>query len=78
MRILMLSWEYPPHIIGGLGRHVTDLTDALAQIGVEVHILTPHLKESSRYECVLRRAFISIVSPSRQSPIVCFFRSPRN
>ena len=50
MRILMLSWEYPPHIIGGLGRHVTDLTDALAQIGVEVHIITPQLKEGSRYE----------------------------
>jgi glycogen(starch) synthase len=50
MRILMLSWEYPPHIIGGLGRHVTDLSDALAQIGVEVHIITPQLKEGSRYE----------------------------
>ncbi|MGQ9548646.1 MAG: glycosyltransferase family 4 protein [Roseiflexus sp.] len=50
MRILMLSWEYPPHIIGGLGRHVTDLTEALAQIGVEVHIITPQLKEGSRYE----------------------------
>jgi glycosyltransferase involved in cell wall biosynthesis len=50
MRILMLSWEYPPHIIGGLGRHVTDLTDALAQIGIEVHIITPQLKEGSRYE----------------------------
>ncbi len=50
MRILMLSWEYPPHIIGGLGRHVTDLTDALAQIGVEVHIITPQLREGSRYE----------------------------
>jgi glycosyltransferase involved in cell wall biosynthesis len=51
MRILMLSWEYPPHLIGGLGRHVTDLTDALARIGAEVHIITPHLNGGDRYEC---------------------------
>ncbi len=50
MRILMLSWEYPPHLIGGLGRHVTDLTDALAQIGVEVHVVTPNLHHGDRYE----------------------------
>lgn len=46
----MLSWEYPPHLIGGLGRHVTDLTDALAQIGVEVHVVTPNLHHGDRYE----------------------------
>lgn len=50
MRILMLSWEYPPHLIGGLGRHVTDLTDALAQIGVEVHVVTPNLHHADSYE----------------------------
>lgn len=50
MRILMLSWEYPPHLIGGLGRHVTDLTDALAQIGVEVHIVTPNFHHADGYE----------------------------
>ncbi|MFQ5886071.1 MAG: glycosyltransferase family 4 protein [Anaerolineae bacterium] len=41
MRVLMLSWEYPPHIVGGLGRHVADLLPSLATQGVEVHLLTP-------------------------------------
>ena len=41
MRVLMLSWEYPPHIEGGLGRHVAELAPALVQQGVEVHIVTP-------------------------------------
>lgn len=41
MRVLMLSWEYPPHIVGGLGRHVADLLPSLAAQGVEVHLLTP-------------------------------------
>lgn len=37
----MLSWEYPPHIVGGLGRHVTELAPVLAQQGLEVHLVTP-------------------------------------
>ena len=34
MRVLMLSWEYPPHIIGGMGKHVMDLAPALVKLGV--------------------------------------------
>lgn len=41
MRVLVLSWEYPPEIEGGLGRHVAELCPALAQQGVEVHVVTP-------------------------------------
>lgn len=41
MRILMFSWEYPPHVVGGLGKHVMELAPALADQGVEVHIVTP-------------------------------------
>lgn len=37
----MLSWEYPPHVVGGLGKHVADLVPALGRQGVEVHLLTP-------------------------------------
>ncbi len=40
MRILMLSWEYPPRSVGGLAQHVYDLSSALAGIGEEVHVLT--------------------------------------
>lgn len=41
MRVLMLSWEYPPYIVGGLGRHVTEIVPALVQQGVEVHLVAP-------------------------------------
>jgi len=41
MRVLMLSWEYPPYIVGGLGRHVADLLPSVAAQGVEVHLFTP-------------------------------------
>lgn len=35
----MLSWEYPPVVIGGLGRHVHHLATALAADGHEVVVL---------------------------------------
>jgi glycogen(starch) synthase len=41
MRVLMLSWEYPPHVVGGLGNHVAALVPTLARQGVEVHLITP-------------------------------------
>jgi glycogen synthase len=39
-RILILSWEYPPLIEGGLARHVRKLSEQLVQQDVEVHVLT--------------------------------------
>ena len=41
MRVLMLSWEYPPYVVGGLGRHVAEIVPALVQAGLEVHLVTP-------------------------------------
>ncbi len=40
MRLLLISWEYPPVIEGGLGRHVRKLSEHLVRAGVEVHVLT--------------------------------------
>jgi glycogen(starch) synthase len=40
MRVLLFSWEYPPVIEGGLGRHVRKLSEHLVAQGVEVHVLT--------------------------------------
>lgn len=42
LRILMLSWEYPPVLVGGLGRHVHALSGALAAAGHEVTVVTRH------------------------------------
>ena len=40
MKILMLSWEYPPRIIGGISRVVHNLAQKLGELGNEVHIVT--------------------------------------
>ncbi len=44
MHILMFSWEYPPHLVGGLGTHVADLLPALAHQQCAVTLVTPHLR----------------------------------
>jgi glycogen synthase len=40
MRVLLISWEYPPIIEGGLARHVRKLSEHLVTEGVEMHVLT--------------------------------------
>src|SRR4051812_49923503 len=50
MRILILSWEYPPLIEGGLARHVRKLAENLVAQGVDVHVLARGLEESPAEE----------------------------
>ncbi len=44
-RVLILSWEYPPIVEGGLARHVRKLSEELVRQGVEVHVLTRGARE---------------------------------
>jgi glycogen(starch) synthase len=46
MRVLILSWEYPPLIEGGLARHVRKLAENLVAQSVEVHVLARGLEDS--------------------------------
>ncbi|GAA0511474.1 glycogen synthase [Paractinoplanes deccanensis] len=48
--ILMLSWEYPPLLVGGLGRHVHALATTLAAAGHEVTVVTRHTPGTLREE----------------------------
>lgn len=37
----MITWEYPPRVVGGISPHVAGLGQALARAGHEVVVLTP-------------------------------------
>ena len=58
-RVLILSWEYPPIVEGGLARHVRKLSEELVRQGVEVHVLTrgghDHAAEETRAGVHLHR-----------------------
>ena len=47
-RVLILSWEYPPIVEGGLARHVRKLAEQLVAQGREVHVLTRADRERFR------------------------------
>jgi len=52
IRILMLSWEYPPNIVGGLSRHVSCLSVHLAKLGYEVHVVTAGNGDLPEFELI--------------------------
>ncbi|MFZ5817860.1 MAG: glycosyltransferase family 4 protein [Bacillota bacterium] len=65
--VIMLTWEYPPHLVGGLARHVFALSRELARQGTTVHVLTrsaPGLPAQSAEEGVT----VHRVAPIFQEP----------
>ncbi|MBU8905719.1 DUF1957 domain-containing protein [Desertibacillus haloalkaliphilus] len=50
LNILMLSWEFPPMMVGGLARHVFDLSRALCDEGHQVHVITAAVDGYPEYE----------------------------
>ncbi|MFN8112965.1 MAG: glycosyltransferase family 4 protein [Solirubrobacterales bacterium] len=64
-RVLVLSWEYPPLIEGGLARHVRKLSEGLVELGVEVHVLTRGSEDAPRTEVVSGVNVHRVLEPSR-------------
>jgi len=76
MRVFMLSWEYPPRIIGGLARHVEGLSGALASLGHEVHVITLDFPQAPYEEgegsLHVHRVPVSVPAPSFHSWVLLF------
>jgi len=49
VRVMMISWEYPPRVVGGLARHVQELARAMAE-SAEVHVVTCAVEGSGSVE----------------------------
>lgn len=52
MKILVLAWEYPPRIIGGIARHVAELYPEIVKLGHEIHLLTVEFGQAPASEIV--------------------------
>lgn len=46
----MLSWEFPPRIVGGIAAHVYDLSLALSNLDTEVYVITCDFPGAKEYE----------------------------
>ncbi len=40
MKILVLIWEFPPRLVGGIARHGAELYPELVKLGHEIHLIT--------------------------------------
>ena len=52
MKILVLAWEFPPRIVGGIARHVGELYPEIVALGHEVHLITVEFGTTPNYEIV--------------------------
>lgn len=50
MKILMLTWEYPPRVVGGIARVVNDLSKRLIKDGHDVTVITYREGNAPYYE----------------------------
>jgi glycogen(starch) synthase len=72
VRILHLSWEYPPVMYGGLGRHVHALAETQAARGDDVVVITQSASGRSGDEIV---GGVRVIRVERDAPGVADWRS---
>ncbi len=63
LKVLMLGWEFPPEISGGLGVACFGLTKALAAAGVEVSMVLP------RNRSVSPNAHLRFLTPAKEADV---------
>ncbi len=50
LRVMMLTWEFPPRIIGGISPHVYYLSKGLSKNGVKVYVVTCDFPGAPQHE----------------------------
>ncbi|MGF3521744.1 MAG: glycosyltransferase family 4 protein [Candidatus Bathyarchaeia archaeon] len=52
LNVMMLSWEFPPRVIGGISPHMYFLSKSLAKNGVKVHVVTCDFPGAPAHEVI--------------------------
>jgi len=68
LSVMMLTWEYPPRIIGGISPHVYYLSRNLARNGVKVYVVTCDFPGAPSHEVVNDVEVFRIDSYKNPSP----------
>jgi glycosyltransferase involved in cell wall biosynthesis len=50
LTVMMLTWEYPPRIIGGISQHICNLSKSLAKNGANVYVVTCDFPGAPQHE----------------------------
>jgi glycosyltransferase involved in cell wall biosynthesis len=68
LTVMMLTWEFPPRIIGGISPHVYYLSKSLMQNGVKVYVVTCDFPGALQHETVEGVEVFRIDSYKNPSP----------
>jgi glycosyltransferase involved in cell wall biosynthesis len=52
MKILVLTWEFPPRLVGGIARHCAELYPEIVRMGHEVHVVTVAFGKEPQHKVV--------------------------
>lgn len=63
MKILMLGWEFPPLVSGGLATATEGLVSGLTKIGHQIALVLPHFPDETAKEIEELNPHLTIVSP---------------
>jgi glycogen synthase len=68
LRVVMLSWEFPPKTIGGISPHLFNLSRELVKLGVDTHIVTCDFPGAPEREVVNGAHVLRVDSYKTPSP----------
>jgi glycogen synthase len=71
MRVLMLGWEFPPYISGGLGTACHGLTKALSDAGTNILFVLPQAIERAH------ASHVRLLHPRARVPAMLDAKSPQ-
>lgn len=78
MRLLVISWEYPPNVVGGIGKHVAELVQAFVDVAarsgspIQLDLLTPHSGNAPETEHISDSVTIYRVETPSINPLDLF------
>ena len=78
MRLLIISWEYPPNVVGGIGKHVAELVQAIAGLAdestvpLQLDLLTPHSGNAPEIEELSQTVTVYRVETPSVNPLDLF------
>jgi len=68
LTVMMLTWEFPPRVVGGISTHVYNLSRSLAKNGVKVYVVTCDFPGAPQHEVVDRVEVFRTDSSKSPSP----------
>lgn len=75
MRILTLSWEYPPNVVGGIGKHVSELVPAFTRLAAgggprfQLDLVTPQSGAAAEVETLSESVTVHRVETPAVNPL---------